>query len=190
MKITKTALAGVMVIEPRVFGDDRGYFMETFRLDLLEKALGHRVEFVQENESKSSRGVLRGLHYQLPPYTQSKLCRVIEGRVLDVAVDIRRGSPTFGRSVAVELSCENQKQLFVPRGFAHGFLVLSETARFTYKVDNYYAPQADRGIVYNDPTIGIRWGEGELLLSDKDQSQPYLEDATLFSYDMSLYPSR
>lgn len=189
MTFIKTDIPDVVVIEPKVFGDDRGYFVETFRLDKFEEAIGHKVDFIQDNESRSSFGVFRGLHYQLPPFTQSKLVRVIEGTVLDVAVDIRRGSPTFGRHVAVELSGENKRQLFVPRGFAHGFLVTSPTAVFSYKVDNYYAPKHDRGILYNDPEIGIDWGiESErLLLSDKDSDQPLLKDADLFDYTDRLY---
>ena len=189
MKFIKTDIPEVIIVEPKLYGDDRGYFLESFRQDIFEEAVGHKVEFIQDNESKSSLDVFRGLHYQLPPFTQSKLVRVIEGSVLDVAVDIRKGSPTFGRYVAVELSSENKRQLFVPRGFAHGFLVTSSSAVFTYKVDNYYAPEHDRGIVYNDPTIGIDWGiETErLLLSEKDSIQPLLEDADLFDYADKLY---
>lgn len=171
-------------------GDARGYFIETFRQDLFEQAVGHKVPFVQDNESRSSYGVLRGLHYQLPPHAQSKLVRVIDGSVLDVAVDIRKGSPTFGRHVAVELSGENKKQLFVPRGFAHGFVVLSKQATFTYKVDNYYSPECDRGLSYNDKAIGIDWGveESDLQLSAKDTLLPQLsETADLFEYEVNLY---
>ncbi len=189
MIFIKTEIPDVLIIEPKIFGDDRGYFVETFRQDKFEEAVGHKVDFIQDNESRSSFGVFRGLHYQLPPFTQSKLVRVIEGTVLDVAVDIRKGSPTFGRHVAVELSGENKRQLFVPRGFAHGFLVTSSTAVFSYKVDNYYAPEHDRGILYNDPEIGIDWGiESEkLLLSDKDSNQPLLKKADLFDYANRLY---
>jgi len=189
MNIIKTEVEGVMILEPKVFGDDRGYFTETFRQDIFEEAVGHNVDFIQDNESKSSYGVLRGLHYQLPPFSQSKLVRVINGSVIDVAVDIREGSPTFGKHVAVELSGENKRQLFVPRGFAHGFVVTSETAVFAYKVDNYYAPEYDRGVVYNDPSIGISWGVDveKLLLSEKDMKQPALAEADLFKYEDNLY---
>jgi len=189
MKISKTKLEGVFVIEPKVFGDDRGYFSETFRQDIFEDAIGHKVNFLQDNESKSSYGVLRGLHYQLPPFSQSKLVRVIEGSVLDVAVDIRKGSPTYGEYLAVELSAENKKQLFVPRGFAHGFLVISPSAIFSYKVDNYYAPEYDRGILYNDSIIGINWGIDidKLLLSQKDENQPIFVDAEVFDFTNNLY---
>lgn len=189
MKIIKTEVEGVVILEPKVFGDDRGYFTETFRQDQFEETIGYKVNFIQDNESKSSFGVLRGLHYQLPPFSQSKLVRVIIGSVIDVAVDIRKGSPTFGKHIAVELSGENKRQLFVPRGFAHGFVVTSETAIFTYKVDNYYAPEYDRGIVYNDPAIDISWGIDleKLLLSEKDKMHPSLTDADLFDYKDNLY---
>jgi len=189
MKISRTKLEGVFVIEPKVFGDDRGYFSETFRQDIFEDAIGHKVNFLQDNESKSSYGVLRGLHYQLPPFSQSKLVRVIEGSVLDVAVDIRKGSATYGEYFAVELSAENKKQLFVPRGFAHGFLVTSPSAIFSYKVDNYYAPEYDRGVLYNDSTIGINWGIDidKLLLSQKDKNQPMLVDSEIFDFTDNLY---
>ncbi|HFQ61684.1 MAG TPA: dTDP-4-dehydrorhamnose 3,5-epimerase [Epsilonproteobacteria bacterium] len=189
MKISKTKIEGVLLIEPKIFGDDRGYFTETFRKDLFENVVGHKVDFIQDNESKSSFGVLRGLHYQLPPFSQSKLVRVIEGSVLDVAVDIRKGSPTYGKYVAIELSDENKKQLFVPRGFAHGFLVTSPTAIFSYKVDNYYAPEYDRGILYNDFTIGIDWNIEleKVLLSDKDTKQPLLANAEVFDFSDNLY---
>ena len=167
-----------MLIEPALHGDIRGYFIETFRQDLFEEAIGYQVNFIQDNESKSTRGVLRGLHYQLPPYTQAKLVRVIEGSVLDVAVDIRKSSPTFGQHVAVELTAENKRQLFVPHGFAHGFVVLSDSATFAYKVDNYYAPEHDRGIAFNDKDLAIGWQLPlELLqLSDKDKTHPALAD--------------
>jgi len=167
-----------MVVEPVVHGDERGYFVETFRQDLFEKAVGHAVEFVQDNESKSSKGVLRGLHFQLAPHAQSKLVRVIEGSVLDVAVDIRQGSDTYGQHVAVELTAENKKQMFVPRGFAHGFIVLSESATFAYKVDNYYSPECDSGLAYNDPQLNINWQlpSDQLQLSAKDIQQPSFAD--------------
>ena len=169
----------VLLIEPTVHGDSRGYFIESFRQDLFDDFLGYEVNFVQDNESKSSKGVLRGLHYQLPPFAQSKLVRVIEGRVLDVAVDIRQSSPTFGQYVSTELSSDNHHQLFIPRGFAHGFVVLSESAVFAYKVDNYYSPADERGIASDDKEIGIDWmlKSDELLLSDKDKSHPVLSEA-------------
>ena len=174
MNITPQSIPDVLLIEPILHGDERGYFSETFRQDLLEKALGHRINFVQDNESKSSKGVLRGLHFQLPPYAQSKLVRVIEGHVLDVAVDLRRGSEHFGQHVAVELTAENKKQLFVPRGFAHGFVVLSDSATFAYKVDNYYAPEYERGIAFDDIDLGIDWRlpKENLLISEKDKNNP------------------
>ena len=179
MKFTPQSIADVILIEPTVHGDDRGYFVETFRQDLFEEALGYQVNFVQENESKSTKGVLRGLHYQLPPYAQAKLVRVIEGSVLDVAIDIRKSSPTFGQHVAVELTQENKHQLFVPHGFAHGFVVLNDSATFAYKVDNYYAPEYDRGVAFNDQDLAIDWRLPlELLqLSAKDKAHPNLSDA-------------
>ena len=181
MEIIKTAIEGVVIIEPRLFKDDRGYFFESFsQREFTEKV--RKVDFVQDNESKSSYGVLRGLHFQKPPYAQSKLVRVIKGKVLDVAVDLRRTSPTFGKYVSVELSEENQRQFFIPRGFAHGFLVLSDEAIFTYKVDNVYAPQAEASIRFNDETIGIDWpvAEEHLLLSPKDKAAPLFKDAVYF----------
>lgn len=155
MDFIRTNIPDVVIIEPVVHGDERGYFVETFRTDKLETFLGYKINFCQDNESKSSRGVLRGLHYQLAPAAQTKLVRVIAGRVLDVAVDIRKGSPTFGKHVAVELSAENKRQLLVPRGFAHGFVVLEDDTIFAYKVDNYYSPENDRGIAFDDATLGI-----------------------------------
>jgi len=189
MKITKTKLEGVLVVEPKVWNDDRGYFFESYRKDILEEAVGHPLDFVQNNESKSTFGVLRGLHYQLPPFSQTKLVRVIEGSVLDVAVDIRKDSKTFGQYVAVELSEENKKQLLIPRGFAHGFLVTSPTALFSYQVDNYYSPEHDRGVLYNDQEIGIDWKIDieKVLLSDKDIKQPKLKDAEIFTNSTNLY---
>ena len=168
-----------MLIEPAVHGDKRGYFIETFRQDLFEEAIGYEVNFIQDNESKSTKGVLRGLHYQLLPYTQAKLVRVIEGSVLDVAVDIRKSSPTFGQHVTAELTAENKHQLFVPHGFAHGFVVLSESATFSYKVDNYYAPKHDRGIAFNDKDLAVDWQLPleALQLSDKDKAHPILANA-------------
>ncbi len=188
MKFTKTTIPDVILIEPKVFGDERGYFVETFRSDLFEQETGIKTTFIQDNESRSSHGVLRGLHYQLPPYAQSKLVRVIEGKVLDVVVDIRKNSPTFGQHASAELSAENKQQLFVPRGFAHGFVVLSETAIFSYKVDNYYSPECDRGI--NDPELNIDWmiDQQQLQLSEKDKVQPLFKDVTdLFEYQDELY---
>lgn len=190
MKFVKQSIPDVIVIEPNLHGDARGYFMETFRQDLFEAAVGHTVNFVQDNESMSSKGVLRGLHFQLAPHAQSKLVRVIEGRVLDVAVDIRVGSPHFGQYVAVELTADNKKQLFVPRGFAHGFVVLSETATFAYKVDNYYSPECDRGIAFNDPQLNINWRLSNelLMLSDKDTKQLNLTQLPeCFNYSTNYY---
>jgi dTDP-4-dehydrorhamnose 3,5-epimerase len=171
MKFIKTEIPDVYIIEPSVFGDDRGYFLESFNLNKFEENVCP-IKFVQDNESKSSRGVLRGLHFQKPPYDQAKLVRCIEGKVMDVALDIRKGSPTYGKHVAVELSEENKRQLFVPRGFAHGFSVLSDSAVFAYKVDNTYAPEYDSGIRFDDPTLNIDWGltNGEVLLSQKDKN--------------------
>ena len=189
MNISKTKIEGLLIIEPNVFGDERGYFMESFNLPALTQELKQEFSFIQDNESKSSYGVLRGLHYQMAPYAQTKLVRVIEGCVLDVAVDIRKGSPTFGEHVAVELSGENKKQFLVPRGFAHGFVVKSETAIFAYKVDNLYAPEHDRGISYKDPKLDIDWQvPADLLkLSPKDLAAPSLEDTEVFSIKDSLY---
>jgi len=189
MKFLRTDIPDVVLIEPTVFGDHRGYFAETFRQDKLEEFLGFRLAFCQDNESKSEFGVLRGLHFQLPPFSQSKLVRVTEGKVLDVAVDIRKGSPTFGKYVAEELSAENRRQLFVPRGFAHGFVVLSDSGVFNYKVDNYYNPQADRGLAFDDPALGIDWvlQLDQLKLSEKDRKQPSLKDADLFTLADDLY---
>ena len=181
MEFKKTSIDGVYVIEPRIFTDARGYFFEAWKQAEFEEHIG-KVNFVQDNESKSSRGVLRGLHYQKGDYSQAKLVRVIKGCVLDVAVDIRKSSPTFGQHVMVELSGENKRQFFIPRGFAHGFLVLSDEAIFTYKVDNVYAPQADAGIRWNDPALGINWSidPKEVLTSEKDLKQPLLKDAECF----------
>lgn len=181
MKFTEQKIKGVWVIEPKVFTDERGYFMECFKQSLFEEHVG-KVNFVQDNESKSTKGVLRGLHYQKGDASQAKLVRVLKGRVLDVVVDIRKSSPTFGQYVAVELSEENKKQLYVPRCFAHGFLVLSDEAVFTYKVDNVYSPENDASILWNDSTIAIDWGvdEKELILSAKDRGACQLADAILF----------
>ncbi|MHB1148502.1 MAG: dTDP-4-dehydrorhamnose 3,5-epimerase, partial [Lutibacter sp.] len=165
-----------------LFTDERGYFFESFNKDTFEKFIGFEVNFCQDNEAKSTKGVLRGLHYQLPPYAQSKLVRVISGKVLDIAVDIRKGSATFGQHVAVELSGENKHQLFVPAGFAHGYVVLSEEALFSYKVDNYYSKMHERGIIYNDPDLQINWklAMNGLLISEKDKMQPAFNKADLF----------
>jgi len=181
MEYKQTDIEGVYILEPRVFNDTRGYFMEAWKRQEFEEHIG-KVDFIQDNESKSSYGVLRGLHYQIGDFSQAKLVRVIKGRVLDVAVDIRRSSATFGKHVMVELSEENKWQLFIPRGFAHGFLVLSDEAIFTYKVDNVYAPQAEAGIRWNDPALGIEWpmSPAEILTSEKDLKQPMLKDAILF----------
>ena len=175
MNIIETALPGVLILEPKVFGDARGYFFESWNQAAFEAA-GITNKWVQDNESKSCYGVLRGLHYQAAPYTQAKIVRAIVGTVLDVAVDIRRGSPTFGKHVAVELSAENKRQLYIPRGFAHGFAVLSDEAVFAYKCDKIYMPSAERGIMFNDPALGIDWriDVGKALLSGKDQEHPLL----------------
>ena len=176
MKFIPQSISDVILIEPTMHRDSRGYFAETFRQDLLEEAIGYKVNFVQDNESKSTRGILRGLHYQLPPYTQAKLVRVIEGSILDVVVDIRKSSSTFGQHVSVELTAQNKNQLYVPHGFAHGFIVLSDSATFAYKVDNYYAPEHDRGIAFDDEQFRIDWQllAEEFQLSDKDKTHPSL----------------
>ena len=181
MEFIETAIKGVFIIEPKVFNDARGYFFEAWKKAEYEEKIGN-VDFIQDNESKSSYGVLRGLHYQKGEYSQSKLVRVIKGKVLDVAVDIRRSSPTFGQHVMVELSEENKRQFFIPRGFAHGFLVLSEEAIFTYKVDNVYAPNAEAGIRWNDPQLGIEWpiDPKDVVTSEKDLVAPLLSEAVLF----------
>ena len=177
MKFIKTEISDVYIIEPSVFGDNRGYFLESFNQEKFEENV-YPIKFVQDNESKSSKGVLRGLHFQKPPFNQAKLVRCIEGRVMDVAVDIRKGSPTYGQHVAVELTGENKRQLFVPRGFAHGFSVLSESAVFAYKVDNIYAPAFDAGIRYDDKELNIDWGlpEEDAKLSVKDKILPAFKD--------------
>ena len=181
MEFIKTDIEGVFIIEPKVFNDARGYFMEAWKQSEFNEKVG-RVDFIQDNESKSSFGVLRGLHYQKGNTSQSKLVRVIKGRVLDVAVDIRKSSPTFGKHVMVELSEENKRQFFIPRGFAHGFLVLSEEAIFTYKVDQPYSPNTEAGIRWNDPALGIEWpiDFSKVQTSEKDLNQPFLKDAETF----------
>jgi len=180
VEFIKQAIPDVILIKPTVHGDNRGYFIETFRQDLFEEAIGYKVNFIQDNESKSTIGVLRGLHYQLSPYAQAKLVRVIEGSVLDIAVDIRKSSPTFGNHIAAKLTGENKHQLFVPHGFAHGFVVLSNTATFAYKVDNYYSPEYDRGIAFDDDELNIDWilPIEKIQLSLKDKSQPKLANST------------
>ncbi len=190
MQFIPQSISDVFVIEPKVHGDHRGYFVETFRQDKFEAAVGYKINFVQDNESKSLKGVLRGLHFQLAPHAQSKLVRVIEGSVLDVAVDIRKGSPTFGQHVAVELSGDNKKQMFIPRGFAHGFVVLTDTATFAYKVDNYSSPECDRGLAFDDKALNINWqlDSQSLLLSEKDTKQPLLAELSdCFDYDINYY---
>ena len=189
MNVIKTAIDDVVIIEPKVFGDHRGYFFESFsQREFCEKV--RKVDFVQDNESKSSYGVLRGLHFQKPPFCQSKLVRVVKGAVLDVAVDIRRGSPTFGQHVAVELTEDNHRQLFVPRGFAHGFVVLTDEVVFQYKCDNFYAPQSEGAIAWDDPDLGIDWKipADKVVLSAKDTCHPRLKDAQwLFDFTDHLY---
>jgi len=179
MNVIKTDIEDVLIIEPKVFGDERGYFFESFSLKQFQEEVCNTT-FVQDNESKSSYGVLRGLHFQKGEYAQAKLVRVVKGKVLDVAVDIRKDSPTFGKHVSVELTEENKRQLFVPRGFAHGFVVLSEIAVFQYKCDNLYAPQEEGAIAWNDPSIGIDWmiDPANVILSDKDKKHPILNELT------------
>lgn len=188
MEVIKTDIEEVVIIEPRVFGDDRGYFFESFSQKRFEEEVCQTI-FIQDNESKSSYGVLRGLHFQKPPYCQSKLVRVVKGKVLDVAVDMRKGSPTFGKHVAVELSEENKRQFFVPRGFAHGFVVLSEEAIFQYKCDNYYSPESEGSVAWNDPTINVDWqiNPVDVKLSAKDEVAPKLEEAWTFDFKEKLY---
>lgn len=189
MEVKQTSIPGVVLIEPRLFRDDRGYFFESFSQRDFEAQV-REIRFVQDNESKSSYGVLRGLHFQKPPHAQSKLVRVIKGAVLDVAVDIRRGSPTFGQHVAVELTEENHLQFFIPRGFAHGFSVLSEEVIFQYKCDNFYAPQSEGALAWDDPDLGIDWKipSDRVLLSEKDKHHPRLKEVEwLFNYHDDLY---
>ena len=189
MEIIKTDIEGVVVVKPTVFEDERGYFYKSYSKRLFDK-LVRTVNFVQDNQSKSSYGVLRGLHYQKWPFCQSKLVRVIEGTVLDVAVDIRKDSPTYGKSVAVELSAENRKMLFIPRGFAHGFSVLSETAVFQYKCDEFYHPESEGGVAWDDPQLNIDWRlpADKIILSEKDKHHPLLSELhTPFDYNIDLY---
>lgn len=178
MEVIKTDIDGLLIIEPKVFGDSRGYFFESFNANEFKEKTGLDVVFIQDNESMSGYGVMRGLHFQRPPFTQSKLVRCVHGRVLDVAVDIRKGSPTYGRHVAVELTEDNHRQFFIPKGFAHGFAVLSETAVFQYKCDNFYAPQADGGISIQDSSLGIEWGipVDKAVLSEKDTKHHLFKD--------------
>jgi len=176
MNVIKTAIPDVLVFEPKVFGDERGFFFESFNHRLFEEAVGYPVNFVQDNHSKSSKGVLRGLHYQLPPHAQGKLVRCVAGEVFDVAVDIRKSSPTFGQWVGVHLSGENKRQLWIPEGFAHGFVTLSETAEFLYKTTNYYAPQSEGCLAWNDSQINIAWPIKNVLLSGKDRLGLTLSD--------------
>ena len=190
MEVIKTDIEGLVIIEPKIFRDSRGYFFESFSQREFEEKV-RKVNFVQDNESASSYGVMRGLHFQRPPFAQSKLVRCVKGRVLDVAVDIRKGSPTYGQHVAVELSEDNHRQFFVPRGFAHGFVVLSETAVFQYKCDNFYAPEADGGINIKDDTLKIDWqiSMEKAILSEKDLKHLCLKDfESPFDYNINLYP--
>lgn len=189
MNVIETKIQGVVIIEPRLFTDDRGYFFESFSQQLFEEHVC-KTRFVQDNESKSSYGVLRGLHFQKPPFAQSKLVRVVKGAVLDVAVDIRKGSPTFGQFVTVELTEDNHRQLFISRGFAHGFSVLSDEVIFQYKCDNYYSPQSEGAIAWDDPDLGIDWQipADKVIISDKDKHNPLLKDMDyLFDYSASYY---
>ncbi|KKB53495.1 dTDP-4-dehydrorhamnose 3,5-epimerase [Parabacteroides goldsteinii] len=189
MEVIRTDIEGVFILQPRVFGDERGYFFESFSQRDFENQVCKTI-FVQDNESKSCYGVLRGLHFQKPPYAQSKLVRVVKGKVLDIAVDIRKGSPTFGKYVAIELSEENKRQFFIPRGFAHGFVVLSQEAIFQYKCDNFYAPDCEGALAWNDPDLGIDWqiSVEKVMLSEKDKHHPCLKDSEwLFDYKENLY---
>ena len=182
MKATPLAIPDVILFEPKVFGDARGFFFESFNKKLFDAATGGQYEFVQDNHSRSTNGVLRGLHYQLPPHAQGKLVRVVQGAVFDVAVDLRRSSPTFGKWVGAELTAENHHQLWVPPGFAHGFLVLSESAEFLYKTTDYYAPTAERSIMWNDPQLAIQWpGRTDPQLSSKDAVASHFADAEMFA---------
>ena len=189
MELIKTDIDGVVILKPRVFEDSRGYFFESYSKRVFDELIGHPVDFVQDNESSSSYGVMRGLHFQLPPFSQSKLVRCVRGSVLDVAVDLRKGSPTYGRHVSVILSEENHLQFFVPRGFAHGFAVLSETAVFQYKCDNYYHPEAEGGISITDPSLGIDWhiDPSRAILSEKDTRHETL-DRFESPFDINIDP--
>lgn len=188
MNFVKTEIPDLIIIEPKVWLDERGYFFESFKNNLFEKNI-KKINFIQDNESKSTYGILRGLHYQIPPFTQSKLIRVIKGKILDVAVDIRRGSPDFAKHVAVELSEENKKQLFIPKGFAHGFVVLSDECIVQYKIDNYYNKEAEKGIRFDDKTLNIDWkiNKKNIIVCDRDSNFPSLDNAEVFNYSENLY---
>lgn len=188
MKFQSTDLKEVLVMEPKVFTDSRGYFMELFRANVFAEN-GPKTTYVQHSESRSQKDTIRGLHYQLAPHAQTKIVRVLEGCVIDVAVDIRKGSPTFGQHVEVELSAENKRSILIPRGFAHGFSVLSEYATINYMVDNYYNPESERGIVYNDPVLSINWGinQKNAVISDKDRIYPVINEAQTFDFGVNLY---
>ena len=189
MNIKTTPFKEVFILKPNVHLDERGAFMESFNKREVENLLGRKIAFCQDNQTVSKKGVLRGLHYQLPPFSQTKLVRVIQGKVLDVVVDIRKGSPTFGQHFSCELSAENQVQIYIPRGFAHGFITLSETSIFMYKVDQFYKVESEGSITPNDPALGIDWQipESEWLQSEKDKNHPTLAEATLFEYNEDLY---
>ena len=189
MKFTRLEIPDVILCEPKFYNDERGYFTEFYRQDKLETFLGHSIHFCQENESKSSYGVLRGLHYQLAPYAQTKLVKVVHGSILDVAVDLRKYSSTFGQHISIELTAENKKQLLIPKGFAHGFVVLSKAACVAYKLDGYYKPEFERGVAYNDPSLGIDWGLkfDEIKRSNKDRILPMFKDAEYFEPSNILY---
>ena len=190
MKFIPQFIPDIILIQPEVHGDSRGYFVETFRQNEFEQAISRRINFIQDNESKSSKGVLRGLHFQLPPFAQSKLVRVNKGRILDVVVDIRKGSPTFGQHVVMELNDDNKHQLFIPCGFAHGFVVLSESATLSYKVDSYYSPEHDRGLAFDDKELNIDWciPKNQLKLAEKDLNNPTLvELKSYFDYATNYY---
>ena len=189
MTIIPTALPEVLMIQPKKLEDERGWFLESFRKDLLEEAVGHALDFCQDNLAESSYGVIRGLHYQMPPHAQSKLVSVLQGSVIDVVVDIRKGAPHFGKHIAIELSGENQNQLFIPRGFAHGYACLSETALLTYKVDSHYNKAAEASIAFDDPQLNIDWQipEEKQVLSAKDRQNPAFEAAPLFNYNTPIY---
>lgn len=182
MNVIKTEISDVLIFEPRVFGDDRGFFFESFNQKVFEDAVGYEVDFIQDNHSKSSKGVLRGLHYQLPPFAQAKLVRCIVGEVFDIVVDIRKSSPTCGKWVGVNLSAENKRQLWIPEGFAHGFLVLSDSAEFVYKTTNYYSKESERSIIYNDSSLNIKWpGDSfSFILSEKDKIAQQYKDIIYF----------
>ena len=188
MQVIKTKIPEVLIFEPTIHGDSRGYFVEHYRQDIIDKHLPSGTVFVQGNESMSSYGVIRGLHFQRPPHAQGKLVRVVQGEVLDVAVDIRLGSPTYGQHISIKLSGENKRQLWIPRGFAHGFAVLSKTAIFSYKCDNYYNPEADGGINYKDSTLTINWllPDNDIQLSEKDNQLPYFDAVNAFKYKTEL----